>query len=83
MYGACKVKLFMAPPPGVLGRGQKVKYNLISITKSVSKILYQILCAFSQMKVTKHNRRDFHSVAWVKPQGGTLGVLGMPRGHFF
>ena len=25
-------------PPGALGRGQKVKYHLISITKSISKI---------------------------------------------
>ena len=29
---------FFAPPPGALGRGQKVKYHLISITKSISKI---------------------------------------------
>ena len=37
--GACNVKLFLgAPPPGSLGRGQKVKYHLISITKSISKI---------------------------------------------
>ena len=28
----------LAPPPGALGRGQKVKYHLISITKSISKI---------------------------------------------
>ena len=27
-----------APPPGAIGRGQKVKYHLISITKSISKI---------------------------------------------
>ena len=35
---ACNVKLFLAPPPGALWRGQKVKYHLISITKSISKI---------------------------------------------
>ena len=29
---------FFGPPPGALGRGQKVKYHLISITKSISKI---------------------------------------------
>ena len=29
---------FFAPPSGALGRGQKVKYHLISITKSISKI---------------------------------------------
>ena len=38
MYGARNVKFFLAPPPGALGRGQKVKYHLISITKSISKI---------------------------------------------
>ena len=34
----CNVKLFLAPPPGALWRGQKVKHHLISITKSISKI---------------------------------------------
>ena len=29
---------FLALPPGALGRSQKVKYHLISITKSISKI---------------------------------------------
>ena len=42
MNGACNVKLFLAPPPGALGRGQKVKYHLISITKSISKIFIPI-----------------------------------------
>ena len=32
------------------------------------------------MKDTKHIRRDFHSVAWVMPQGSDLGALGVPRG---
>ena len=30
--------IFLAPPPGALGRGRKVKYHLISITKSMSKL---------------------------------------------
>ena len=30
-------RIFLAPHPGALGRGQKVKYHLISITKSISK----------------------------------------------
>ena len=38
MNWACNVKKMLAPPPGALGRGQKVKYHLISITKSISKI---------------------------------------------
>ena len=31
-------QLFWSPPPGALGRGQKVKYHSISITKSISNI---------------------------------------------
>ena len=30
--------IFWYSPPGALGRGQKVKYHLISITKSILKI---------------------------------------------
>ena len=40
----------------------------------------QTLCVFSQMKDTKHIRWDFHSVAWVMPQGWDFGV---PRGSIF
>ena len=36
--GRATSNIFLAPPPGALGRGQKVKYHLISITKSISKI---------------------------------------------
>ena len=54
---------FLAPPSGALGRGQKVKFNLISITMSISKILYQSLCVLRQMKDTKHIRRNFYSIA--------------------
>ena len=38
MNGACNSTFFLAPSPRALGRGQKVKYHLISITKSISKI---------------------------------------------
>ena len=50
---------------------------------SIQRFLYQTLCAFSQMKDTKHIRWDFHSVAWVMPQGSDLGALGVPRGSIF
>ena len=40
--------------PCSLGRGQKVKYHLISITRSISKIFIPNFCVFSQMKDTKH-----------------------------
>ena len=36
------------------------------------------------MKDTKHIRQDFHSVAWVMPEGLDLVALGGdPGGHFF
>ena len=35
---------------------------------------------FSQMKDTKHIRRDLHCVAWVLLPGSELGVLGVPKG---
>ena len=38
MNGACNVKKIFGPP---LGRGQKVRYHLILITKSISKIFIQ------------------------------------------
>ena len=46
----------------------------------------QFLCVFSQLKDMKHIRRDFHSVAWVMPQGWDLvvpgGGLGGPKTFF-
>ena len=44
-------------------------------------LLFQTLCVFSQMKDTKHIRRDFHYVAWVMPQGWDFGVLGCQGGQ--
>ena len=38
MGRATLIFFFLVPPPRALGRGQKVKYHLISITKSISKI---------------------------------------------
>ena len=38
------------------------------------RFLSQTLCVFSQLKDIKHTRGDFHSVAWVMPQGWDLGV---------
>ena len=35
---------------------------------------------FSQIKDTKHIRRDLHHVGWVMPQGGTLGRWGAQGG---
>ena len=51
-----------------------------------SKVNFKTLCLFSQMKDTKHIRRDFNSVpwgTWVMPHGSDFGELGVPRGYFF
>ena len=75
---------FCALPPGALGRGQNVNH-LISTIRSISFFYkYQTLYVFSQMKTTKHIRRDFHSVALVMPQGwGCPGgqILFFQHGH--
>ena len=46
------------------------------------RFLNQILCVLAQMKDIKHIRWDFHSVAWVMPQGWNFGVT-WGRGQFF
>ena len=79
MNWACNGKFVFGHAPWGPGRGQKVKYHLISITRAIQRFLYQTLCVFSQMKDTKHIRRDFHSVFWVMPQGWYFGVLRVPR----
>ena len=69
---------FFGPAPWGPGEGSNIiKFHLQS---QFQRFLYQTLCVFSQMKDTKHIRRDFHSVVWVMPQGSDFGVLGVPRG---
>ena len=78
--GSATSNFFFAQPPGALGRGQKVKYHLISITKSFSKIFIpNFVCVLTNERY-KTFRWDFHSVAWVMPQGWDFGALGVPRG---
>ena len=61
--------IFFAPPPGALGKGQMVIYNLISITKSILKMFIRnFVCVLA-----KHIRQDFYSVAWGMPYGVGLG----------
>ena len=71
---------FLALPPGAVGRGQKVKYHLISITKSISKTFIPNFVFVLTNERYKHIRRDFNSVAWVMPKGLDFGALGVPRG---
>ena len=72
--------IFFGPTPWGPGEGQKVKYHLIQLQSQFQRFLFQTLCVFSQMKDTKHIRRDFYSDAWLMPQGWEFGALGVPRG---
>ena len=67
-------------PWGGVKRSNIIQFQLQS---QFQRFLYQTVCVFSQMKDTKHIRRDFYSVAWVMPQGWDLGALGCPGGQKF
>ena len=69
---------FLAPPPGALGRGQKVKYHLISITKSISKIFIpNFVCVLTNERY-KAEDRIFILSPGSCPRGQTLRRLGCP-----
>ena len=77
MNWVCSVKKNLAPPPGALGRGQKVKY-LISITKSISKIFIpNFVCVLTNERY-KTNQTGFFFVLLPGscPRGWTWGYLG-------
>ena len=78
MNGARNVKKKLAPPPGALGRGQKIKYHLISITRSISKIIIpNFLC------VLRNERYKTYQTGFLFCRlGHALGVgLGVLRGQ--
>ena len=69
-------------PCGGVKRSNIIKYQLQS---QFQRFLNQTLCVFSQLKDIKHIRRDFYSVSWDMPQGGTWGFcggLGRPKTFF-
>ena len=51
----------------------------ISLTCQFQRFLYQILCVFSQIKNRKHIEQNFHSVAKIRPRGGTAGSWGSQK----
>ena len=81
MNGVCNVKLFLALPPGALGRGQKVKYHIISITKSISKIFIpNFVCV-----LTNERYETYQTGFLFCPLGHAQGVgrWGCPGGQTF
>ena len=70
MNGAGNFNFFLAPLPGALGRGQKVKYHLISITKSISKIFIpNFVCV-----LTNERYKTYQTVLLFCRLGHALGV---------
>ena len=78
---------FFAPPPGAL-RGQKVKYHLISITKSISKIcIPNVVCVLTNERY-KTYQTGFSFCPLSHAQGvglwgagGAQGVIFFKHGH--
>ena len=69
-------KIFLASPPRALGRGQKVKYHLISITKSISKIFIpNFVCVLTNERYTTY-QTGFIFCRLGHALGVDLGVLG-------
>ena len=72
---------FLAPPPGALGRGQKVKYHLISITKSISKILIpNFVCVLINERYKTYQTGFLFCRLGHAPGVGLWGIM-VPRGQ--
>ena len=81
MNGACNTKLFFAPSHGALGSGQKVKYHLISITKSISKIFFtklNFVCVLTNERYKTYQTGSSFCCLGHAPWVG-LWALGVPR----
>ena len=77
MYGARNVKFFLAPFPGALGRGQKVKYHLISITKSISKIFIpNFVCVLTNERYKTYQTVFLFCCLGHAPWSGLRGTGG-------
>ena len=75
--------IFFGPAPWGLGEGPKgqISFNF-NYKVNFKDFLYQTLCVFSQMKDTKHIRRDLvFCPHWSCPRGVTLGRRGYPGGQ--
>ena len=82
--GRATLNFFLAPPPGALERGQKVKYLLISITRSISKIFIpNCVCVLTNERYKTYQTGFlFRSLGHALEVG--LWALVVPRGvNFF
>ena len=73
-----------APPPGALGRGQKVKYHLISITKSISKIFIpNFVCVLTNERYKTYQTGFLFCLLGLAPGVGLQGTGGAQGVNFF
>ena len=78
-----QLHIFFGPDP--LGGGKRSNIIKSRSQSQFQRFLNQTLCVLLQLKDIKHIRRDFHSIAWVMPQGWDLGVpwgVGGPKTFF-
>ena len=71
--GRATVKKNSTPPPGALGRGQKVKYHLISISKI---FLPNFVFVLPKWKIQNISDRILIMLPWSCPRGQTKGCQG-------
>ena len=75
---------FFTSPPGALGRGQKVKYHLISITKSISKIFIpNFVCVLTNKRYKTYQMGFSFCCLGHNPGMGLWGAGGAQGGFFF
>ena len=69
--------IFLALPPGALERGQKVKYHLISIKKSISKIFIpNFVCVLTNERYKTYQTGLSFCPLSQAPEVGILGAEG-------
>ena len=82
--GRATSNFFLAPPPGALGRGQKVKYHLISITKSISKIFIpHFVCVLTNERYKTYQTGFSFCPLGHAPGVGLWGAEGAQGVKFF
>ena len=82
--GRARSNFFLAPPPGALGRGQKVKYHLISITKSISKIfISNFVCVLTNERYKTYETGFSFCPLGHAPGVGLWGAGGARGGQIF
>ena len=59
-------------------KGSKCQRSLNFNYRVNFKDFYIKLYVFSQIEDIKHTKGNFHSIAWVMPQGWDFGALGYP-----